>query len=131
MARGQSDADYERVNALVASGMKKMQAFAAVGAERGVSANGVRVNYYAARRARSVSATPRRATTRAAARPSRVKRTARVTSDLAAADGAGSIDDLAARIVASARALTAAVNAQNRELEELRRRVEQARAALR
>lgn len=41
MARGQSDADYERVNALVASGMKKMQAFAAVGAERGVSANGV------------------------------------------------------------------------------------------
>lgn len=60
-----------------------------------------------------------------------MKRTARVTSDSAATDGAGSIDDLAARIVASTRALTAAVNAQNRELEALRRGVEQARAALR
>jgi hypothetical protein len=132
MARGQSDADYERVNALVAGGMKKMQAFAVVGEERGVSANGVRVNYYNAfRKARLSSAKPRRTSTRAAAGRSSVKRAAsRVTPDAAATDGAGSIDVLAARLVASAQALTVAVNAQNRDLEELRRRVDQARAAL-
>ena len=56
MARGQSGADFERVNVLVAGGMKKMQAFAAVAEERGVSANGVRVNYYnASRKANSAS----------------------------------------------------------------------------
>jgi hypothetical protein len=133
MARRQSDADYERVNALVAGGMKKMQAFAAVGEERAVSANGVRVNYYnAARRARASASQPRRTSTRAGTSRSSVRRTAsRVTPGAAATDGAGSIDVLAARSVASARALTAAVDAQNRELKELRRRVDQARAALR
>jgi hypothetical protein len=133
MARGQSDADYERVNALVAGGVKKMQAFAAVGEERGISANGVRVNHYnASRRVRSSSAKPRRTSTRNAAGRSGVRRpSSRVTPDGAATNGAGSIDVLAARLVESAQALTAAVRVQNRELEELRRRVDQARAALR
>lgn len=128
MARGQSDADYERVNALVAGGMTKMQAFAAVGQERGVSANGVRVNYYnASRRANSSTTKPGRA---AGGRRS-VKRPARLAPETAASNGAPSIDDLAVRLVASIQALAAAVDAQNRELTELRSRVDQARAALR
>ena len=133
MARGQSDADYKRVNALVAGGMKKMQAFAAVGEERGISANGVRVNYYnASRKARSSSAKPRRTTTGDAAGRAGVTRpSSPVPPDAAAPDRVGSIDVLAVRLVASAQALTTAVRAQNRELEELRRRVDQARAALR
>jgi small-conductance mechanosensitive channel len=132
MARGQSDADYERVNSLVAGGMKKMQAFAAVAEERGISANGVRVNYYnASRKARSSSAKLRRTTRNAAERSGVTPPSSSVPPDPAAIDGAGSIDGLAARLVASAQALTTAVRAQNRELEELRRRVDQARAALR
>jgi hypothetical protein len=129
MARGQSDADFERVNALVAGGMKKMQAFAAVAEERGVSANGVRVNYYnASRRANSSSPKP----SRAADRPRHAKRRPpRSAPGAVAANGAASIDDLAARLVANVQALATAVGEQNRELAELRDRVDRARNALR
>jgi hypothetical protein len=129
MARGQSDADFERVNALVAGGMKKMQAFAAVAKERGVSANGVRVNYYnASRRANSSSPKPSRAAGRR--RPAK-RQPPRSAPSAVASNGAGSIDDLAARLVANVQALATAVGEQNRELTELRHRVDRAREALR
>lgn len=129
MARGQSDADYERVNALVAGGMKRMQAFAAVAEERGISANGVRVNYYnASRRANSPSTKPARAAGR---RRTTKRRPSRSTPGPVASNGAANIDDLAARLVANVQALAVAMAAQNRELTELRSRVDRARAALR
>ena len=103
MARGQSDADFERVNALVAGGMKKMQAFAAVAEERGVSANGVRVNYYnASRRANSSSPKPSGAAGRR--RPAK-RQPPRSAPGVVASNGAASIDALAARLVANVQAL--------------------------
>jgi hypothetical protein len=129
MARGQSDADFERVNALVAGGMTKMQAFTAVAEERGVSANGVRVNYYnASRRAHSWSAKPSRVAGRR--RPAK-RRPPRSAPGAVASNGAASIDDLAARLVANIQALATAVGEQNRELTDLRGRVDRARDALR
>jgi hypothetical protein len=128
MARGQSDADFERVNTLVAGGMRKMHAFAAVAEERGVSANGVRVNYYnASRRANSTTAkSPRTATRRRTSK----RRTRRAATMAAVSNGTGNIDDLAARLIANIEALAKAVSAQNRELVELRDRVDRARDAL-
>lgn len=128
MARGQSDADFERVNMLVAGGMKKMQAFAAVAEQRGVSANGVRVNYYnASRRASSTTAkSPRTAGERRTS-----KRSSRRAAPIAVvSNGRGNIDDLAGRLIANIEALAKAVSAQNRELVELRDRVDRARDAL-
>jgi len=107
MARGQSDADFERVNVLVAGGMKKMQAFAAVAEERGVSANRVRVNYYnASRRANSSSPTPSR--TAGQRRPAK-RRPPRSAPGAGASNGAASIDHLSARLVANVQALARAV----------------------
>ena len=129
MARGQSDADFERVNALVAGGMKKMQAFAAVAEERGVSANGVRVNYYNASR-RANSSSPKPSGTAGRRRPAK-RQPPRSARGVVASNGAASIDDLAARLVANVQALATAVGEQNRELTELRDRVDRARDALR
>lgn len=129
MARGQSGADFERVNVLVAGGMKKMQAFAAVAEERGVSANGVRVNYYnASRKANSASAKPPRAVARR--RPAK-RRPSRSAPEALASNGAASLDELAARLVANIETRARAVGEQNRELVELRERVDRARDALR
>jgi phage shock protein A len=129
MARGQSDADFERVNTLVAGGMKKMQAFAAVAEERGVSANGVRVNYYnESRRANSSSAKPSRTAGRG--RPAK-RRPPRSVPGVVASNGAASIDDLAARLVANIQALATAVGEQNRELTELQDRVDRVRDPVR
>jgi hypothetical protein len=129
MARGQSDADFERVNALVAGGMKKMQALAAVAEERGVSANGVRVNYYNASR-RAGSAPAKSSRTAARSRPVKRRRPGSAPKAMAS-NGAASIDDLAARLVANVQALARAVGEQNRELLEVRDRVDRARDVLR
>ena len=94
-----------------------------------MSANGVRVNYYnASRRANSSSPKPSRA---AGQRRPAKRRPPRSAPGAVAFNGAASIDDLAARLVANIQALATVVGEQNRELTELRDRVDRARDALR
>jgi hypothetical protein len=130
MARGQSDADFERVNALVAGGMKKMQAirFRRRGA-RGVCE---RREGQLLQRLPSGQLLVAEAFSRAAGqrRPAK-RRPPRSAPGAVASNGAASIDDLAARLVANIQALATAVGEQNRELTELRDRVDRARDALR
>jgi hypothetical protein len=116
---------FEQVEALVAGGMNRTEAFAKISADSGRRAGTVAANYYRVARKRAGGSlrprsrrkarggrTPAKATT--ASR--RGRRTSRAAS--------GDIDALTRELVANIEALAAAVKSQAAEVEELRGRLD-------
>ncbi len=116
---------YDQVEKLVEGGMNRTQAFAEISAESGRQAGTVAANYYRVARKRAggslrkPKASAERKPRATAGRGGRPRGSSR-----AAAAGGGDIDALAAQVLASVEALTAAVKAQNAEVAELRSRLD-------
>ena len=125
------------VDAKTKTGMNRTQAFAAVAEERGSKPGAVAANYYRVQRKQNPKAlkprssrkrsqpskTETRASTRPTTAPARGSRSG-------ASDGAVDIDKLAGDLVSAVNALASAVSAQQRETEQLRARLDEARSAL-
>ena len=116
---------FEQVEALVAGGMNRTEAFAKISADSGRRAGTVAANYYrVARKRAGGSLRPRsrkRARTgRAAAKATAPRRTAR----RGRAAGAGDIDALTRELVRNVQALADAVKSQAAEVKNLRTRLD-------
>jgi hypothetical protein len=116
---------YEQVEALVAGGMNRTEAFAKISADSGRRAGTVAANYYrVARKRAGGSLRPR--TKRKAARGGRTsaKATATRRGRRPSRAASGDIDALTRELVANIEALAAAVRSQAAEVEELRSRLD-------
>ena len=123
---------------LAEGGLNRSQAFAAVGAERGMRPGTVAANYYRVVRKQNPGAlkpTRRRGGRRtAAARPAasatRARRGGRTATVAAAPAPAGDVQAIAAQLVANVEALARAVTAQAQEVKDLRARLDGVRSLL-
>jgi hypothetical protein len=121
-------ATFERVETLTKDGKSKTEAFAQVAQETGKNVGTVSANYY------------RVARVNGAVKPRRRRRSARITTAVRAASngrrtrarnaGASDVDKLASDLVKSVTALADAVKAQQRDVEELRGRLDGVRTLL-
>lgn len=121
---------------LAQGGLNRSQAFAAVGAERGMRPGTVAANYYRVVRKQNPGAlkpSRRRAGRRAAAArpaPAAATRARRAGRTTAAPAPAGDVQAIAAQLVANVEALARAVTAQAQEVKDLRARLDGVRSLL-
>ncbi len=117
---------FEQVEALVAGGMNRTEAFAKISSDSGRRAGTVAANYYrVARKRAGGSLRPR--SKRKAARGGRASAKTTTTSRRgrrANRGASGDIDALTRELVANIEALAAAVKSQAAEVEELRSRLD-------
>ena|SRR6516225_6234311 len=115
---------FEQVEALVAGGMNRTEAFAKISADSGRRAGTVAANYYrVARKRAGGSLRPR--SRRKAARGGRASAKTTASRRGRKSRGAsGDIDALTRELVANIEALAAAVKSQAAEVEELRGRLD-------
>ena len=126
---------YADVEKLVADGMNRTQAFAKISEESGRQAGTVAANYYRVARKRaggSLRATKPtvQARAKAAAPAKAAPKAKRTPRRRAATTSAADVSALTADLVRSIESLAAAINDQDRELRELRSRLDGARTLL-
>jgi hypothetical protein len=123
---------YEAVEALVEDGTKKTEAFNVVAGRTGRSASTVAATYYRLAGADRTVKPPRtrrsetKATSRASASSAPIRREGRQSAGLN-----GDIDRLTGDLVSNVQALAKAMQAQSREVSELRQRLDGVRSLLR
>jgi hypothetical protein len=114
---------YKRVGEVVAEGKTKSEAFSQVAVERGSSAGTVSANFY--REARKAGTTRRNRREAAAKRPqpprARAKTSAAKPADIAT---------LTRTLTQTAESLVAAIRSQEREMADLRAKLDKARSLL-
>src|SRR4051794_28848944 len=104
---------YDQVEKLAADGMNRTQAFAEISKESGRQAGTVAANYYRVARKRAGGSLRK-------PKAPEVGRPRGGSGRRAAGSGGSDIDALSAQLIASIEALTAAVKAQDADVQELR-----------
>ncbi len=116
---------FEQVTALLKQGKSKSEAFAQIASDTGRNAGTVSANYY--RIARATGAVkPRKRKTRASAVSTREAPTGRGRRPARS----GSVDAITADLVRNVQALTKAVQDQEREVKQLRGRLDAVRSVV-
>jgi hypothetical protein len=125
---------FEQVEALLRQGKNKSEAFKQIAGETGRNTGTVSANYYrVARASGAVKPQQRRAKAAPASGPRGRQRAAQSVSRGGGArtgNGGGSVDQIVGQLVASVQALTEAIQAQDAEVAELRRRLDGVRSLL-
>jgi hypothetical protein len=125
---------FEQVEALLKQGKNKSEAFKQIADDTGKNSGTVAANYYrVARASGGVKPRKRRAKAAPASAPRGRQRAAQSVSLRGGArtgNGGGSVDQIAAQLVASVQALSEAIQAQDAEVRQLRGRLDEVRTIL-